>query len=109
MEKEKLPEQKIEKTPINDSKPKKEKKNNHVISLFIIIILLAGLLYLVYKTYLNPEIKTPKSDSELNKQVFNKSGYLVQELYSWINLTGCNECEMIFSITTRRVVASVTV
>ena len=41
MEKEKLPEQKIEKTPINDSKPKKEKKNNHVISLFIIIIFIS--------------------------------------------------------------------
>ena len=105
IEREKLPEQKIEPTPISDSKPKKEKKSNHKISLFIIIILLAGLLYLVYKTYLNPEIKTPKSDSELNKQVFNKSGYLVQELYSWINLTGCNSRNDIF-YNDQRVVAS---
>lgn len=106
MEKETSTEQKIGDTPINNSKLKKEKKDHHRISLFIIIVLLAGLLYLVYKTYLNSEINTPKSDSELNKQVFNKNGYLVQELYSWINLNGCNSRNEIFYNNERTVASS---
>lgn len=82
-----------------NTKPQKPKKegNAKVGCLSIVIIILGiGVLYLAYNTYLKPSTTTYEKDRNLINQVFNKNGYIVGELYSWVNTSGCNSRNNIF-------------
>lgn len=73
--------------------PKKVKKegNAKLGCLYLIIIALLFIaLFLAYKAFLNPRVKVSDDVKSLNEKIYNKEGLVVEELYSRINLSGCN-------------------
>lgn len=90
---------KIEHPKKAKTKPKKPQKEGNAkvgcLSIMVIVLVIA-VLYLAYSAYLKPTNKTSQDDNQLRKQIFNKEGYIINELYSWIETSGCNSRNNIF-------------
>ena len=85
-----MPEKKVEEVK---EKPKKVKKegNAKLGCLYLAIIGLGVVtLFLFYKAFLNPKVIVADDAKTLNEKIYNKNGLAVNEIYDWINLSGCN-------------------
>lgn len=82
-----------------NTKPKKPKKEGNAkigcLSIVVIILVIA-VLYLAYIAYLKTSTTTSQGETALRNQVFNKNSYIIRELYSWVNTSGCNSRNNIF-------------
>lgn len=86
-----MPEKKVEEKPVETPKKVKKEGNAKLGCLYLIIIALVGVtLFLAYKAFLNPTVKVSDDVKSLNKKIYNKEGLVIDELYSRINLSGCN-------------------
>lgn len=84
--------QKEEEPPKGVKVKKKKAEGNAKIGCLslLVIVLLGVVLYFVYITYINPPKVSSKDKEDLQKQVFNKESYIVNELFNFVNTTGCN-------------------
>ena len=86
-----MPEKKVEEKKIEVPKKVKKEGNAKLGCLYLIILCLVGVtLFLAYKAFLNPTVKVSDDVKSLNQKVYNKEGLVIDELYSRINLSGCN-------------------
>lgn len=88
-----LPEEKKEEPVKQDKKvkPPKQEGNAKIGILTILsIVLTIAVGYFVYITYINPPQVSSDDAIALKNKFLNKKGYVVQELFSWIDLSGCD-------------------
>ena len=85
-----MPEKKVEEKKEVPKKVKKEGNAKLGCLYLIIIALLVIALFLAYEAFLNPRVKVSDDVKSLNEKIYNKEGLIVEELYSRINLSGCN-------------------
>ena len=91
-----------ENTNINDNgnkKKRKSKKNNNqsggsatVGLLFFLVLILSGVvIYFVYNTYFSKKEVIDFSTQAEGEKIANINSLVVRQLYSYVNLTGCEE------------------
>ena len=86
-----MPEKKEEAVVKEKTKKVKKEGNAKLGCLYLVIIVLGvASLFLAYKAFLNPKVIVTDDVKTLNEKIYNKKGLVVNELYDWINLTGCN-------------------
>ncbi|MBR4619220.1 MAG: hypothetical protein IKO49_07945 [Bacilli bacterium] len=87
-----MPEEKnVENKQVDKPKKVKREGNAKVGMLEVLVIVLTiAVFYFVFITYINPPKLSSDDYIAMNKQVFNKKGYVISELYDWVNVSGCN-------------------
>ncbi len=83
-------------TQLENSKSKKEKqkspKSNKNNTLYILIIILLGGIagYMTYQNYFTPKVEVDPVKEWQRKRTVNTNSLVVQELYNYVNLDGCD-------------------
>ncbi len=86
-----MPEKKVEEVKVETPKKTKKEGNSKIGCLYLVIIALGVvILFLAYKAFLKPSIVITEDAKTINKSIYDKNSLTVQELYSWVNLAGCN-------------------
>ena len=86
-----MPEKKVEEVKVEAPKKVKKEGNSKIGCLHLIIIALGVvILFLAYKAFFKPSIVITEDAKTINKSIYDKNSLIVQELYSWVNLSSCN-------------------
>lgn len=73
-----------------NSKNSKSKGGKSTIYILIIFLLMIALGFMVYQNYFTPKVEVDPVKEWQRKRVVNKNSLVVQELYNYVNLDGCD-------------------
>lgn len=86
-----MPEKKKEEPKVEKNKKVQKEGNAKLGCLYLVIIgLVLAVLYLAYKAFLNPNTVVSDDVKSINNRIYNKESLIIEELYSRVNLSGCN-------------------
>lgn len=74
----------------NSSNKQKSNKGKNTGYVLIIILLLFALGFMVYQKYFTPKVEVDPVKEWQRKRVVNTNSLVVQELYNYVNLDGCD-------------------
>lgn len=82
-----LPMQNSNQNQDKDQKPKKSKNTIYILIIFLLVIALG---FMVYQNYFTPKVEVDPVKEWQRKRVVNTNSLVVQELYNYVNLDGCD-------------------